>query len=262
MMSKREKIYLWSGTAPYSDESPEQNQPSMTHFEVDGARGAVIVCPGGGYCMKADHEGNPIAEMLNEVGIAAFVLDYRVHPCNMNAPLSDALRAIKIARSIGYEKVAILGFSAGGHLTCSAATLYDTGNKDSSDPIEHFSSRPDAFIPCYPVVSFNSYQHLGSAISLLGNSVHDGNIRRKFSAELNVNSQTPPAFIWHTADDDGVPVENSLMLANALSRHSVPFELHIFPHGRHGLGLAKDNPVVGKWAEMCQKWLLDLGFGK
>ena len=155
------KIFLWPGEAPYTAESPEQAQPSVTEFRVPGSRGAVVVCPGGGYEMKADHEGAPIAEMLNQAGISAYVLDYRVAPCSENAPLSDASRAIRLVRSLGYEKVAILGFSAGGNLCCNAATHYDRGHADSDDPIERLSSRPDAFIPCYAVVSLCIYTHGG-----------------------------------------------------------------------------------------------------
>ncbi|MDD6932457.1 MAG: alpha/beta hydrolase fold domain-containing protein, partial [Eubacteriales bacterium] len=157
-----EKIYLWKEDAPYTQFSPLQAQPSVTEYAVPGSRGAVVVVPGGGYCMKADHEGAPIAEMLNQAGVSAYVLDYRVKPCHMLAPLSDAKRAIRLVRSMGYEKVAILGFSAGGHLTCTAATLYDAGDPDAADPLERLSSRPDAFIPCYAVVSFGAFTHRGS----------------------------------------------------------------------------------------------------
>lgn len=131
-----EKIYLWKEDAPYTQFSPLQAQPSVTEYAVPGSRGAVVVVPGGGYCMKADHEGAPIAEMLNQAGVSAYVLDYRVKPCHMLAPLADAKRAIRLVRSMGYEKVAILGFSAGGHLTCTAATLYDAGDPDAADPLE------------------------------------------------------------------------------------------------------------------------------
>ena len=163
-----EKIYLWKEDAPYTQFSPLQAQPSVTEYAVPGSRGAVVVVPGGGYCMKADHEGAPIAEMLNQAGVSAYVLDYRVKPCHMLAPLADAKRAIRLVRSMGYEKVAILGFSAGGHLTCTAATLYDAGDPDAADPLERLSSRPDAFIPCYAVVSFGAFTHRGSRESLLG----------------------------------------------------------------------------------------------
>lgn len=252
-----EKIYLWKEDAPYTQFSPLQAQPSVTEYAVPGSRGAVVVVPGGGYCMKADHEGAPIAEMLNQAGVSAYVLDYRVKPCHMLAPLSDAKRAIRLVRSMGYEKVAILGFSAGGHLTCTAATLYDAGDPDAADPLERLSSRPDAFIPCYAVVSFGAYTHGGSRESLLGQeNANNWELVRKFSNELHITPDTPEAFIWHTAADQAVPVENSLNLALALSAQGVPYEMHIFPQGRHGLGLAEEFEDVKQWAPLLQKWLV------
>ena len=251
----RETISLWKGQAPYMDMSPGQREPSLMPYPVEGSKGAVVVCPGGGYVMKADHEGRAIAEMLNRGGVSAFVLDYRVKPCRFEAPLADARRAIRVVRSMGYEKVAIMGFSAGGHLCCSAATLYDGGDPEADDPIERLSCRPDGFIPCYAVVSFASFRHQGSLESLLGERAEDLNLIRRFSAELHVTPDTPPAFIWHTADDGVVPVENSLNLAAAMAHCGVPVELHIFPHGEHGLGLAEDRPDVSQWATLLQRWL-------
>ena len=251
---------LWPGEAPYTAESPEQAQPSVKEFRVEGSRGAIVVCPGGGYEMKAPHEGDPIAEMLNAAGISAYVLDYRVSPCHYLAPLSDALRAIRVVRSLGYEKVGILGFSAGGHLTCTAATLYTPGDPQSADPVERLSSRPDAFLPCYPLVSVCAYPHVGSRFHLLGVHADDPAFLRRFSADQNVTPQTPPAFIWHTSDDEVVPVENSLMLAAALAAKGVEFELHVFPKGVHGLGLAPENPDVAQWTGLCTRWLERQGF--
>lgn len=256
-------IPLWPCEAPYTAQSPEQAQPSITEYKVEGSRGAVVVCPGGGYSMKADHEGGPIAEMLNEAGISAYVLDYRVAPCHHLAPLNDALRAIRTVRSMGYEKVGILGFSAGGHLTCSAATLYEMADLDKNDPIDKFSSRPDAFVPCYAVVSLIQFPHSGSRRNLLGEENTDRQrLVRRFSAEQNVTACTPPAFIWHTASDNCVPVENSLMLATALAANAVPYELHIFAEGEHGLGLAEHLPDVARWAGLCQNWLVNQGFAR
>ena len=252
-----EKIYLWKEDAPYTQFSPLQAQPSVTEYAVPGSRGAVVVVPGGGYCMKADHEGAPIAEMLNQAGVSAYVLDYRVKSCHMLAPLADAKRAIRLVRSMGYEKVAILGFSAGGHLTCTAATLYDAGDPDAADPLERLSSRPDAFIPCYAVVSFGAFTHRGSRESLLGQENADNwELVRKFSNELHITPDTPEAFIWHTAADQAVPVENSLNLALALSAQGVPYEMHIFPQGQHGLGLAEEYEDVKQWTALLQKWLV------
>lgn len=255
-----ELIYLWKGVAPYSEASPEQNQPSLKPFPVAGSRGAVIVLAGGGYRYKAPHEADPIAMMINEAGVSAYVLDYRVSPCDKFAPLADANRAVRVVRSMGYEKVAILGFSAGGNLCCNAATHYDRGNPESDDPIERFSSRPDAFIPCYAVVSLIGYSHRGSVECLLSREANDVKWLRYFSAELNVTEDTPEAFIWHTAEDGAVPVENSLFLAQALSRCGVKYEMHVFPRGSHGLGLAENNESVRQWAGLLQKWLVLSGY--
>lgn len=262
-MLMEDKLLLWPDQdAPYTQEDPSHLQPSLAPFPVAGARGAVVVCPGGGYSMKAPHEGAPIARMLNTQGIAAYVLDYRVAPCHREAPLSDAKRAIRLVRSLGYEKVGILGFSAGGNLCCCAATLYDAGDPASADPIERLSSRPDAFIPCYAVATMNrDFTHLGSRQRLLGDAWEDDALARHYSAEENVTDDTPPAFIWHTAEDQGVPVQNSLHLAAALAAHHVLFEMHVYPKGRHGLGLAAEEPPAADWGNACCRWLLEKGFG-
>lgn len=255
-------IFLWPGIAPDTELCGDQAQPSLEPFEIEGSRGAVIVCPGGAYINKAAHEGAPIAQMINEAGISAFVLDYRVKPFRIETAVGDAKRAIRLVRSMGYEKVAILGFSAGGHLAGSAATLYDAGDPSSEDPVERISSRPDAFVSCYGATSFRLFQKSWT-IEVLGKErmSNQADINR-YTAELNVTPDTPPAFIWHTADDPVVPVEVALVLAEALSAKGVLCEMHVYPHGRHGLGLAKDDPTVGQWTEQVKIWLADMGFGK
>lgn len=258
-----ERILLWpEGNAPYAAECAAQSEPSLAGYPVPGSRGAVIICPGGGYHWKAPHEGEPIALRLNEAGISAYVLDYRVNPCPHDAPLNDALRAVRVLRAMGYEKVGILGFSAGGNLACSAATLYTPGCEAAEDPVERLTSRPDALISCYSVVSMVNYPHVGSRQMLLGDQAHDHALARRYSAELNVTADTPPAFIWHTAEDETVPVENSLNLAAAYSRCSVPYVLHIFPKGRHGFGLAEEIPDTAKWSDLCCAWLRGQGFAE
>ena len=256
-----ERLWLWPGEAPYEAQCGGQARPSLKAFPVQGRKGAVIVIPGGGYTHKAAHEGDPVARMVNEAGVSAFVLDYRVAPCPHEAPLTDAQRAVRVVRTMGYEKVAVLGFSAGGNLACCAATLYGAGNPDDADPVERLSSRPDGLISCYSVVSLTENTHVGSLCALLGEQVVDVRLARRYSAERHVTPDSPPAFIWHTADDAAVPVENSLSLAAAYSRCGVPFELHVFPHGRHGLGLAtQEEPVVAQWAALCQRWLKESGY--
>jgi len=257
------RILLWEkGCAPCSDACAGQDEPSLEPHVCEGSRGAVIVCPGGGYRIKAEHEGAPVAGMLRETGVSAFVLDYRVSPCPHDAPLGDALRAIRVVRAMGYEKVAILGFSAGGHLACSAATLYTPGNPESDDPIEHLSSRPDGLISCYSVVSFTDHPHVGSRCRLLGEAFGDLELARRYSAELHVTKDTPPAFIWHTMQDEKVPVENSLNLAAAYSRAGVSCELHVFPEGIHGLGLAQEIPGTAQWPALLGRWLKTQGYAE
>ena len=251
-----EKIFLWQADwAPHMEACGGQAAPSLTPYTADGKRGAVIVCPGGGYRIKAEHEGAPVAQLLQSAGVSAFVLDYRVAPCPHDAPLSDALRAIRMVRAMGYERVAILGFSAGGHLACSAATLYTLGDEGAEDPIERLSSRPDGLISCYSVVSFVNHPHVGSRMKLLGEEFGSLELANRYSAELNVTNDTPPAFIWHTMEDATVPVENSLYLAAALGRVGVPCEMHIFPEGRHGLGLCEEIPHNAQWTRLLLDWL-------
>ena len=255
-------LYLWDGPAPFSDQCGGQAQPSLTPHPVEGARGAVIVIPGGGYTHKAEHEAGQIARMLNSQGIASYVLDYRVYPCPHEAPLADVKRAIRLVRSMGYERVGVLGFSAGGHLCCAAAVHFDEGNPDSPDAVERLSSRPDAFIPCYAVVTMGKYTHKGSRKALLQDRWEDEALIRYYSNELQVRPDTPPAFIWHTAEDGAVPVQNSLMLAHALSEKGILYEMHIYPKGHHGLGLAPEYSLVAGWGNACCRWLLEMRFGK
>lgn len=258
-MSKR--ILLWKeGCAPHLAACGDQTEPSIEAFEAPGAKSAVIVCPGGGYRLKAPHEGAPVAEMICRLGVSAFVLDYRVAPCPHDAPLGDALRAIRMVRAMGYEQVAILGFSAGGHLACSAATLYTPGDAKAEDLIERFSARPDALISCYSVVSFVDQPHVGSRMKLLGDDFGNLALARHYSAELHVTKDTPPAFVWHTLEDATVPVENSLNLAAAYARAGVPCELHVFPKGRHGLGLCGEEPHAAQWTALLERWLSMQGF--
>lgn len=260
-------IKLWEGEVPGFEPEIGQKVPNITPFIVDGEdlSAAVLVCPGGGYVMKADHEGRPIAKWLNSIGISAFVLDYRVHPYRHPYPSMDAKRAIRYIRSsakdwnIDPERIGILGFSAGGHLASTVATHFDEGDKYAVDPIEKFSSRPDAVVLCYPVITFGDLRHDGSMRALLG-EVPDEGLRASLCNENCVSKYTPPAFLWHTADDAAVPVENSLMFSQALSRHGVPFELHIFPTGVHGLGLAYDDPQISKWTMLCENWFKSINF--
>ena len=254
------KIELWENP-PYIKYSNTEFRASITEFKINDKPTAVIVCPGGGSWGTADHEKSPIAEMFNQGGINAYTLDYSVNQCHKFAPLADVQRAIRILRSMNYEKIAVCGFSAGGHLTCTSATMYNFKAYAPTDEIDMLSARPDAFIPCYPVVSFiKDYSHMGSRQALLRDEWENEELAMLFSNEEHVTSDTPPCFLWHTATDDVVPVKNSLALAEALSANKVYFEMHIFPVGCHGLGLAKDKNDVGVWSDCACTFLKNLGF--
>lgn len=259
--SENALIELWPEGAPYATGVGDEDRPALTTYLVEDSKGAVIVLPGGGYGMRADHEGHPIALWLNGIGISAFVLRYRVAPYSHPSPLLDAQRAIRYVRlhaaewGIDERKIGILGFSAGGHLASTAATQFDEGDQEAADPIERMSSRPDAAILCYPVITMHSpYTHEGSRENLLGPNPDEAMVAR-MSSETRVTPNTPPTFIWHTSDDEAVPVENALLFAAALRRAGVPFDLHVYEKGHHGLGLAEGNDHVGTWSTVCGHWL-------
>jgi acetyl esterase/lipase len=260
-------VLLWPDTTPYLESENQENSPTLSPFLVPrgGSRSAIIICPGGGYHHLANHEGEPIAKWLNNQGISAFVLNYRVSPFRHPVPLADIQRAIRFVRyhsaewNLDPQKIGVLGFSAGGHLAASASTLINFRSYEPSDRIDQESCRPDLAILCYPVISLLEHYHEGSVYNLLGNHPMD-ELRALMSNERNVSKATPPTFLWHTADDASVPVENSMLYAQALSKWNVPFELHIFPNGRHGLGLAEENPIVSKWTDLCTSWLANQDF--
>ena len=266
-MTARQKpgieLELWpAGNPPGFDKGLGAPLPRLVAYLAKSKRvhGAVVICPGGGYGGQAAHEAEPIARWLNGLGLSAFVLYYRVAPYRHPVPLADAQRAIRVVRdqaarwSVAPDRIGILGFSAGGHLAASAGVHHALIAYAPVDRADRKSPRPDFMILCYPVISFGPHGHRGSMENLLG--VKPGKaLRRMLSLETTVDATTPPAFIWHTASDGGVPVENSLLLASALSRNRVAFALHVFPDGAHGLGLAESQPAVRAWTSLCGEWL-------
>ena len=259
-------IPLWPEGAPgFNPELPDA-APTITPYVLQSgeAHPAFVVCPGGGYSHRAPHEGEPLAKWFNSFGISAFVCNYRVSPYRHPYPSLDAKRAIRWVRhhagewNIDPGRLGILGFSAGGHVTSTAGTHYDGGDVSAEDPIDRVSCRPDAMVLCYPVITFvGDHRHEGSMTNLLGENPPE-ELRQSLSNHTQVIPDTPPTFLWHTADDGGVPVENSLMFASALSRNRVPFELHVYPTGPHGLGMAPDHPHIGTWTKLCEGWLKEL----
>lgn len=262
----REFHLLWPGGAPGAVGSEAADSPKITVYRAPSgiANGsAVVVCPGGGYrVVAADHEGKQVAEWLNSLGVSAFVLQYRLGPRYQHpAPLQDVQRALRMVRSRASEwslapsRIGVLGFSAGGHLASSAATHFVEGDPTSADPVERVSSRPDFAVLAYPVISLSTVAtHRGSRRNLLGEDP-DPALVWKMSTELQVTPLTPPTFLFHTDDDSAVPVMNSILFFAALKRAGVPAELHVFAHGRHGVGLAPEDPVLSQWPALCAQWL-------
>ena len=268
-------IPLWPLGAPGSPhgEGPAERaaeQPTLTPYLLDDAavHPLVVVCPGGGYGHRAAHESGPVAEWCNRIGLHAAVLDYRVRPFRYPIPQLDAARAMRLVRHhaddwrVDPARVGILGFSAGGHLAGSIAVHHDLGDPSAEDVIDRHPCRPDAAILCYPVVSFRPWGHKGSRNNLLdGDAGRQPELEQRLSLETQVTRHVPPVFLWHTAEDGGVPVQNSLRFAEACARHDVPVSLHVYPHGRHGIGLASEHPTAARtWTDQCEAWFRDLGW--
>lgn len=264
---EKHPIKLWEH-APGFDAAIGQDEPTITPYLLQGqGHGCVIVLPGGGYQMKALHEAEPIALAMNAQGFSAFVLDYRVKPYRCPLPQQDAARAVRHVRAnaekygVNPDKIAVLGFSAGGHLAACSGVYWDRGDASSADAVERVSSRPDAVVLCYPVIMlFGSLGHEGSTKNLLGDRATDKALRRAMTPCINVTPESSPAFLWHTAEDGGVPVGNSVRMFESLHECGVHTELHVFPKGEHGLGLAEGDAQVSQWVGLCGNFLRGLGF--
>lgn len=258
-------VPLWPEGAPGALGTNANDIPTLTPYlpATNLATGAaVVICPGGGYGGLAAHEGNDYALFLNQHGIAGFVLKYRLGSHGYRHPvmLQDVQRAIRLVRAraadwkVDPKRVGVMGSSAGGHLASTAVTHFNAGDKEAADPIERESSRPTLGILCYPVITMGPLTHQGSKNNLLGKNP-DPELVKQLSSEQQVTKETPPCFVWHTWEDKAVPVENSLEFAAALQRAGVPFDLHIYQQGRHGIGLA-DKPPFAK----AHPWAADLVF--
>ncbi len=265
---------LWPTGAPGALGSSSNDVPTLTAYLPDptNATGAaMVICPGGGYVHLAPHEGNDYALWLNQHGVTCFVLKYRLGSSGYHHPamLNDAARAMRWVRAhadeykIDPKRVGIMGSSAGGHLAATMLTHFDAGDTNATDAVERQSSRPDLGILCYPVISMGEFTHHGSKDNLLGKNP-SAELVQLLSNELQVTGSTPPCFIWTTYEDTAVPIENSLMFAAALQKNHVPFDLHIYQKGGHGMGLADKPPFVHPhpWAGDCLFWLKVQGFVK
>ncbi len=264
---------LWPSGAPGAKGNKDGDKPTLTIYlppKHKATGTSVVICPGGGYGHLAmDHEGHQIAQWLNSLGVAGFILKYRHrnsgagygHP----APLQDAQRAVSMVRSRAKEwninpgRIGILGFSAGGHLASTAGTHFHKGRADAKDPIDRVSCRPDFMVLIYPVVSLTDwYAHSGSRRNLLGNNP-DEKLVEHLSNEKLVTPETPPTFLIHTYEDKGVPAENSIYFYLALRKAKVPSEMHIYQKGRHGFGLGQKHGPVSSWPLRCAEWMRGLG---
>lgn len=295
-IAREDRIFLWEpGCAPHQDPAYGQDEPSMVAFLPQNATagpvssppvppaeggmqesvqasvqrmGAVLVCAGGGFAIKAPHEGWPICEWLNRNGVAAFLLDYRLTPYRLPTIIGDAKRAMRLIRhraddwGVDPHKIGILGFSAGGQITVTVSTLFDEGNPEAIDPVERVSCRPDVQLPCYPAVSLLSRTKANEGWSnyvrsVLGEEAGEEDARA-WSAECQVKSDTPPAFLWGTCDD--FLYEFWPPYLAALREKGVSFESHIFSNGPHGMGLAEEHPTASGWPERAMTWLRVQGF--
>lgn len=256
---------LWATPAPNSLGDTPEDIPTLTEYlpaENKATGASMLVLPGGGYGHLAPHEGEGYARWLAENGIASYVLKYRLGPRGYRHPtmLLDAARGLRLVRHIARDqhrdvnRIGVIGSSAGGHLAATLVTHFDAGQADAVDPVDAENSRPDLGILCYPVISMGQFAHQGSKKNLLGDDP-SYDLVKLLSNELQVSTQTPPCFLWHTSDDPVVPVENSLLFAQALRAAGVKFDLHVFEHGRHGLGLGAPNDPAPPWADLCLYWL-------
>jgi acetyl esterase/lipase len=269
-------MLLWPAGAPGALGDEDIDKPTLTVFlpvAANPTKTGVVVAPGGGYTHLAmEKEGFAFARWLNERGVAAFVLQYRLgmkyhHPVE----LEDAQRAIRMVRAhaaeygVATDHVGMWGSSAGGHLAATAGTKFDAGKADASGSdasglVERQGSRPDFLILSYPVITFHEPDlHRGSLKFLLGDSP-DPALVDSLSAETQVTKETPPTFLFATTDDKTVPVINSVMFYSALVKAGVPAEMHLFQHGSHGAGLAPGNPQLSGWPDLLAKWMRERGY--
>ena len=266
---------LWPGLPPGTTLQGEGDVPKLIVTKVDSSQptAAIVILPGGGYGGHAmGHEGYEFAAWFHELGVTSAICTYRLrgkgnagkgygHP----APMQDAQRAIQTLRAnakslnIDPNRIGVIGFSAGGHLASTVSTHFADAEPDSEDAVARVSSRPDFAILCYPVIAFDKpHTHRGSQRNLLG-SDPSPELVASLSNERQVTPETPPTFLFHTGEDKAVPVQNSVEYYLACLKNKVPAEMHVFPKGRHGLGLAKNIDGAKAWPSLCADWLRDIG---
>ena len=242
---------------------------NSAEMEPDRVRPAVIICPGGGYEFTSDREAEPIALKMVSYGFQAFVLRYDVAPKVFPAALLQLAQSVKLVRENGakwavdVDKIIVAGFSAGGHLAASLGTFWSESWLATKVGATNEEIKPNGLLLAYPVITSGEFAHVGSIKSLLGARYEAD--KELQSLENFVSAQTPKTFLWHTVEDGAVPMENSLLFANALRKNDVPFELHIYPKGGHGLSLGTKETAnaggygiekdVTSWPDLFATWV-------
>ncbi len=268
--AKPAPVPLWPNGAPGALGKDDKDIPAIIIYAAPAEKAtgaAIVVCPGGGYGgLAMDHEGHQVARWLNNIGVTAVILKYRLGPkYHHPIELGDAQRAIRTLRAkademkIDPKKIGILGFSAGGHLASTAATHFDAGKAAAADAIDRVSCRPDFLVAIYPVITLvGEYAHGGSRNNLLGKDA-DPKLVELLCNDKQVTKETPPTFLAHTSEDAGVPPQNSILFYLACHQNKVPAELHIYEKGQHGLGLGNRNVAFSDWPVRCEAWLRTRG---
>ncbi|MBE6635875.1 MAG: alpha/beta hydrolase [Ruminococcaceae bacterium] len=254
-------IELWDSVPGYEE---GHHHPTLEYYPAENkhASGTVIIFPGGGYARRAPHEGEGYAKFLNEQGMSCFVLQYRVAPTRFPYPLLDARRAVRYVRAnaekfgIDKDKIAVMGSSAGGHLAALISTYRGEIDGEGADELDNTDCLPNAQILCYPVTDMDS--HNGSYRNLLGENAE--RICEDYNPIALCTADTPQAFIWHTETDKTVKVASTYKYASRLRELDIRHEMHIYPTGWHGMGIAADVPAVTRWASDLAFWLKFIGF--
>lgn len=257
---KIEEIKLWENDIPNYNEKYDTPNSMTAYFTQTWQKvPAVIILPGGAYASRAPHEGEDVARYYESCGFHAFVVNYRIEPYKFPAPIQDAQRAVKIVRknadkwAVDENRIFVVGFSAGGHLAASVATMEDVSKiGDSYDEVD---AKPTGAILGYAVTSAMTQD--GKVVDCV-RKMFDTNAEKseKYTPYKCVSETTCPCFLWHTFEDDCVSVEHSLKFASAMAKNKIPCEMHIYPFGPHGLGLAKTKTDTGKWAAQSVDWML------
>lgn len=269
----KQTLEIWSKDE-YKGRMEDGFSPTLETYILKGEqkRGAVLILPGGGYEFTSEREAEPVALQFNAAGFHAFVLYYSVAPRKHPQPLMDVSKAVRMIRehaeqwNVNRDAIAVCGFSAGGHLAASLGVHWNKSYLTNDQGFQNGMNQPNALILGYPVITSGEFAHRGSFHHLLGPGASE-ELLHEMSLEHHINKETPPAFLWHTFDDGAVPVENTLLFVSGLRKQGIPFELHIFPEGPHGMSLATEltseyeaqtDPHVAVWVPMCIQWLRKL----